>query len=656
MTKHWLRALAALLIAVGFAGAAASSAWADAEGNIDHAETKDGTVRVLYSIPDLPDGVEPDLSTLKVTLNGTAVDAVAKLASSAGQEQQVRRTAILAIDTSRSMKGDRFTQAKAAAKAFLDAAPKDLNVGIVTFDGKVQVLQKPTLDRAAASTAIDNLALSFGTVLYDGVITAAETAGKVGQRSLLVLSDGEDASNTKLQEAVSTIAASKVRVDVVSMGDEKPEAAAALDAMASAGGGSVVAAHEPGALTELFNKEAAALARQLLVTAKLPQDFKATEGSVAVSIEAGGQTYSNSAYVSYGKAPTTPATTQAGPQPVSAPPLAVGNQALLGGIAALGVGVLMVLLFAFGVVGKRDKASLDDHISAYTRAGAAMTAKAAAARQAVAGGTSSTVAQSAVDLAQKALASNTGFEAKLGAKLEGADIKLKPAEWILVHVSVVLGAGALGLMLSSGGIALAVLFGFLGAVVPWLFLSIKKGRRLKAFNGQLAETLQLISGSLSAGLSLAQALDTVVREGSDPIAGEFRRALVEARLGVNVEDALDSIAKRMESADFEWIVMAIRIQREVGGNLAELLLQVAATMRERDYLRRQVKTLSAEGKLSAWILGALPPGIFVYMMMVNPDYLHPLITTSLGWMMLGVAVVMMGIGAFWMSRVVKVEV
>ncbi len=136
-------------------------------------------------------------------------------------------------------------------------------------------------------------------------------------------------------------------------------------------------------------------------------------------------------------------------------------------------------------------------------------------------------------------------------------------------------------------------------MLPWLYLGMRKSRRLKAFNGQLAETLQLIAGSLSAGLSLAQSLDTVVREGSDPVAGEFRRALIEARLGVQVEDSLDSIAKRMESADFEWIVMAIRIQREVGGNLAELLLKVAATMRERDYLRRQVKTLSAEGKMSA---------------------------------------------------------
>ena len=109
----------------------------------------------------------------------------------------------------------------------------------------------------------------------------------------------------------------------------------------------------------------------------------------------------------------------------------------------------------------------------------------------------------------------------------------------------------------------------------------------------------------------------MVREGQEPIAGEFKRVLVETRLGVPLEDALDGVAERMDSKDFEWVVMAIRIQREVGGNLAELLNNVAATLRERDYLRRQVQTMSAEGKLSGYILGGLPPAMLVYMLLVQ---------------------------------------
>ncbi|MGI8888389.1 MAG: ATPase, T2SS/T4P/T4SS family [Nocardioidaceae bacterium] len=181
-------------------------------------------------------------------------------------------------------------------------------------------------------------------------------------------------------------------------------------------------------------------------------------------------------------------------------------------------------------------------------------------------------------------------------------------------------------------------------------------RRMKKFNGALAQTLQIIAGALQAGLSLPQAIDTFVQEGDEAVAGEFRRAIIEQRLGVDIEDSLDSVADRMDSEDFKWVVMAVRIQREVGGNLAELLLTVAATLREREYLRRQVQVLSAEGKMSAYILGGLPPAFFLYLSVARPTYLHPMLHTSLGMLMLGVAAVMMTVGGFWMKQTVKVEV
>jgi tight adherence protein B len=147
-----------------------------------------------------------------------------------------------------------------------------------------------------------------------------------------------------------------------------------------------------------------------------------------------------------------------------------------------------------------------------------------------------------------------------------------------------------------------------------------------------------------------------VREGQQPITGEFNRALIEARLGVPIEDALEGVATRMKSKDFEWVVMAIRIQREVGGNLAELLTTVAGTLRERERLRRQVKVLSAEGRLSAWILGMLPIAFSVYLLLVRPQYLKPLVAEPMGWLLLGLGVVLLSVGAAWMRRAVKVEV
>jgi tight adherence protein B len=165
-----------------------------------------------------------------------------------------------------------------------------------------------------------------------------------------------------------------------------------------------------------------------------------------------------------------------------------------------------------------------------------------------------------------------------------------------------------------------------------------------------------MSGSLAAGLSLAQSVDTIVREGVEPISSEFKRVLVETRLGVNLEDALEGVAERFDSKDFGWVVMAIRIQRQVGGNLAELLDTVAATMREREYMRRQVAALAAEGKLSAWVLGGLPPAFLLYLLVTNRDYVMVLFTEPMGWLMLAGASLLLGVGVFWMSRMVKVEV
>jgi tight adherence protein B len=132
--------------------------------------------------------------------------------------------------------------------------------------------------------------------------------------------------------------------------------------------------------------------------------------------------------------------------------------------------------------------------------------------------------------------------------------------------------------------------------------------------------------------------------------------LVETRLGVSLEDSLEDVAERFESKDFSWVVMAIKIQRQVGGNLAELLDTVAATMREREYMRRQVAALAAEGKLSAWVLGGLPPLFLLYLLFTNRDYVIVLFTDPLGWLMLGGAGLLLAVGVFWMSRLVKVEV
>lgn len=325
------------------------------------------------------------------------------------------------------------------------------------------------------------------------------------------------------------------------------------------------------------------------------------------------------------------------------PPLAVW--AAVGCVAGALFVVVAVLLLGDR---KESKPTLEDHFNSYGPSAAVPAHRDDPAPR-------ESIAEQARGVAKKALENNRGLEAAIASRLEAAGMSLKAPEWLILHAAIALIAGFIGLLLGAGNPIVIILLLAFGAVGPWLYLGIKSDRRIKAFNSGLADTLQLMSGSLSAGLSLQQSLDTVVREGVDPIAGEFRRAIVEARIGVEIEDALDGIAVRMGSKDFSWVVMAIRIQRRVGGNLAELLLTVAATLREREYLRRHVKALSAEGRLSCWILGGLPPAFMAYLAITKPTYMRPMFTTSIGWAMVAGIVVLLSVGIFWMSKVVKVE-
>jgi tight adherence protein B len=636
--------LGALLAAVGLAaGAAALAAPAHADGpggsaTIDHAETSGDALKLLVSVP----GSAPvDLDSVSVTLHGKAVDATA---ADAARTDDVRRTTVLAIDTSNSMKGTRIAEAKRAALAYLDAVPANVDVGIVTFDDTVRTVLAPGTDRAAARTAINGLTLAQHTLLYAGMKTALQAAGTTGQREVLLLSDGKDTTSTPLAGVLDTIRSAGVKVDVVSLQQSDADSLP-LNQMAAAGKGTMLSASDPKALTAAYAKEARALARQVLVTAAVP-DGTATDANVAVSLVAGGQTWTASAFVPVRASTDRVQQTAHAVEPVTA--RTIPQPLLYGAIGGIGVGLLgIIAVLGFG--GAARPLTVEDQIEAYGASGGPRTADPAKS-------SSGSLTEQAKEMAAKALANNRSLEARIAHRLESAGLAVKPAEWVLIHAGVAVGLGVLGGLLTAGNPVLTIAFLALGAVAPWVYLGLVRSRRLRAFHDGLADTLQLMSGSLSAGLSLAQSIDTVVREGNEPIASEFRRVIVEARLGVPLEDALDGVADRMESKDFSWVVMAIRIQREVGGNLSELLRTVAATLREREYIRRHVRALSAEGRLSCWILGGLPPVFMAYVAVTRGDYMHPMFTTALGLIMCAVMAVLLAVGIFWMTRVVKVEI
>lgn len=628
-----LTAAFALLILVPARALAADDA------TIAHAEAEDGELRVLV---DVPADAEVSLAEVTATLDDEPLAGTASLAASGAT---VERTAVLAIDTSNSMRRQgRFAAAKDAATAYLAAVPDDVAVGVVTFNREVTVALAPTTDRGAARQVVADLTLARQTRLHDGIITAVETAGETGQRSVLVLSDGADfGSDAELSDAVATVQDTHTLVDVVSLG-QRGARLAQLRQIAVAGNGEVLEA-EGDTLAAAFEAEADVLANQVLLTAPLPDGFDATEATVEVTLPAGGGNLVARAFVPIQEVVDSgPASTAL---PTEETAWSTPGWLLPVGIGVLALGALGV---AFMVVpAKPQPMTIAERVDSYI--GGAVPAADPAA-QPTAEPVLNQAKQAAADLLHRNESLETGLATRLGAAGSG----FKPSEWLILHVGVVLGAGLVGLLLGRGSLLLGVLFLVVGAALPPIYLRWQAGRRRKAFDAALPEILQLMSGALAAGLSLAQAVDTVVREGPEPIASEFKRVLVENRIGVGLEDAFEGVAARFDSKDFSWVVMAIRIQRQVGGNLAELLTTVAETIRERAYLRRQVQTLAAEGKLSAMILCALPPVFLVFLMLFRGEYLAPMLENLLGWLMLGGASLWLALGVFWMSRLVKVEV
>jgi tight adherence protein B len=635
-------------LALGLGGTTPASAEDGAV--IDHAAPTGDSVRLLVSVP----GSEAvDLEGVQVTIGDRKVGARAAAASASSD---VERTTVLAIDTSRSMAGTRIAEAKKAATAYLDTVPANVLVGVLTFDDAVTVEVPPGLDRDAARTAVSKVRLTRETALYDGVLGALKAAGPggedAGQRKVLVLSDGKDTTDTSLGQVVEAIEKSGAGVDVVSLqqGDEANEP---LKAIASAGRGTVLTTADPAALTDAFAREADALARQIVVTAQLPPGFEETSSNVSVTVPTDAASYAATAYVPVrsAAAAASDAAERALPETVATGPFDVTETVMYGGIAAMGIGLVgIIVALAFGSRKPATHLTLTEQVQAYgvmSVPGQPGPRREAAPQQAFG---------QARQAAEKALANNKNLEARLASSLESAGVALRPAEWLLMRAGIAVAGAMLGLLIGAGSVVLGVLLVLVALVGPTVYLKVKRARRLKAFSSGLADTLQLMSGSLSAGLSLAQSIDTIVREGSEPIASEFRRVVVESRLGVTLEDSLDGVAARMDSRDFQWVVMAIRIQREVGGNLAELLLTVAGTLRERDYLRRHVRALSAEGRLSCWILGGLPPGFLLYLALSKPDYVEPMFSTPIGWLLCIGMTVLLGVGVLWMSKVAKVDV
>jgi tight adherence protein B len=629
-----MRWLVAAALAATF-GLAATPAWADGV-TVRSIDTRDyPAVRMAV----LVDGAMPSTTEFHLRENGEIV------ADSRIEVRPLKQTTnpvgtVLVIDTSGSMKSrGAIDQAKAAARQFIAAkAPNDW-IALVSISSQVLVRSDFTQDGTALTAAVDQLAAVGETALWDGLVAAAHLYDQRPdlQANVVLLSDGADSVSAQTQQQ-AVAALSGVHAAVFAVGIASAEFdPAGLSSVVGASGGSLSTSSDPADLRAQFSRVRAAIENQYEVR----YASTGTGPSLALDLTVGDRSAQAQARVGSVGVAASPLVVAKASGPFSGG----GGKYLVLLLAAVAAGLAAFALLA---IFARGEPSIDHRLGGYASPGLPEARPG--------GGTlaETGLVQRAVDLTSK-VAQRGGLLVKVEALLEQANLPLRPAEALFFYGA---GAALLSLLAILGAPSLTV--GLAAAVVvaalPLVVLHLLQKKRLKAFEAHLTDTLNLLSGSLRAGYSFLQGVEAVAQETSDPMARELRRVLTEARLGRPVEDALSDVATRMQSRDFEWSVLAIRIQREVGGNLAELLQTVAETMVERGRMAGEVKALTAEGRISGVIMGLLPLGLGLFMFTAAPDYIHALFASAMGWAMV-VGSALMGLAGFaWIQKIIKIEV
>lgn len=322
-----------------------------------------------------------------------------------------------------------------------------------------------------------------------------------------------------------------------------------------------------------------------------------------------------------------------------------GSRVLIAALFGLAIAGLTV---ALAIVFSKRQAALERRLAGYELPEFATrpTADAGSAPE-------TSVVQQAVEFTEK-VADRAGVLAKTELLLQQADLPLRPAELLFYAPTFAIMAALISALLFDGMVAIVI--AAIVLAVPVVYVMRKRDERLKGFERQLPDTLVLLAGAMRAGFSFMQGLETVADESSGVMRRELQRVFTEARLGRPIEDALEETAARMQSRDLEWAVMAIRIQREVGGNLATLLDTVADTMTKRERLRREIKTLTAEGRFSAILLSLFPPVFGGILFVTRHEYMSKLFSETAGIIAVCIAAATSVIGWFWMRKIVKIEV
>jgi tight adherence protein B len=572
------------------------------------------------------------------TLTENGRPASALTAENLGRAKSV----VLAVDRSQSMKGAPLANAVAAARAFIAAKPPADRVAVAAFATRPVMLTDFSTTKADADSALRSITVDRvqGTTLYDALVRAASTleseplAGKV----IIAVTDGnETRSDASLADAIAGARKAGAAVYVVAIESPKfnPQP---LRALAAQTGGAYRGTTSSAELSRVY----ASIAAELKRTWRLEYLTAARPGErLALRASAG----------SLGAARATlevPADLAPPPSAVKAPSRLLPDvfyETVLGTQLISIITGLIILLAASlaltSVKGARLKRRLAPHLAPTP----SDVRKRRDQRERFA-------AASGLFKATEGTFGHWRAWHRLERLIERADLPLRTVEFVYLSLGSALFVGLFGAVTGNSTFRVLLALGA-GALIPLAFVWFKGSRRTKAFENQLPDLLITLAAALKAGHSFKQGLQTLVDEGRPPASKELKRVMTEARLGRPMDDALADMADRVGSKNFQFVITAVTIQRQVGGSLAGLIDMVADTVRQRQQFARKIKGLTAMGRAGAYVLMGLPFFIAGAITVINPTYMHPLYHTSTGHKLIYTGLVMMAIGCVALKKIVS---
>ena len=570
---------------------------------------------------DLPAGTEP--FELEVSENGIPV--IPHLAPIA--EHRVPLSVAVVLDTSNSMRGEPLSAAIDAAETLIGQKPSRSEAAVFGFAKTPYLIHSWSTQAATFDASLQAISPSAGTSIWDAVGMASQSVGDRhgASRALVLLTDGQDTtSGATLTDAVAAARSVNARVFVVGLPGASRDQAR-LDQLVADTCGTFIQVRSLGELHRVYASLATELSRQYVLT--YSSQLRGTGQPVTVNVRVAGL----SAEVRY----TIP--------PIASPPAAEPTGwwtttqarqaiAVVVGILVLGMTYLLVR------PKRRDPVK---RLRGYRLAGAPQPQPlllAAPARP-----------------RSRPRPGARRLWARFAADVDRAELEMHPLRVLLLAIGIgTVVAGGAGL---ATGHPIAVIAGpLLGAIGAWVYVSHAASAWYAHFDDQLPDALAVLASSLRAGHSLLQAIDNVSQEADEKTAAEWGEVVRQTRLGIPVEDAIDDMTHRIGSRDLHWISLVARVQHQAGGNMAEMFDIVAETVRARHRLRGQVRALTAQGRMTRWVLTIAPFALGGLLVLLSPFYINGFLGSTPGRVMIAGACCLIVVGSLWLKKIVEIEV